>query len=96
MRADSDEAWCLALHDSEVASVAQTVRLSPNGAESGTVTVPEWRGRGFAAAAVSEWALRPELSDHALFFNTDWKNVSSQRVAQRLGLRLFGAGYAIT
>ena len=75
--------------------MAQTVRLSPDGADSGTVTVPEWRGRGFAAAAVSEWALRPELSDHVLY-STDSKNVSSQRVAQRLGLRLFGAGYAIT
>lgn len=76
--------------------MAQTVRLIPDGAESGTVTVPEWRGRGFAAAAVSEWALRPELSDHVLFYRTDSKNVSSQRVAQRLGPRLFGAGYAIT
>ncbi len=95
-RADFDEPWCLAHHDGEVASMAQTVRLSPDGAESGIVAVPEWRGRGFAAAAVSEWALRPDLSDHVLFYSTDSKNVSSQRVAQRLGLRLFGAGYAIT
>ncbi len=76
--------------------MAQTVRLSPDGAESGTVAVPEWQGRGFAAAAVSEWALRPELSDRVLFYGTDSENVSSQRVAQRRGLRLFGAGYVIT
>ena len=73
--------------------MAQTVRLSPDGTESGIVTVPEWRGRG--SAAVSEWALRPDLSYHDLFYGTDSKNVSSQRVAQRLGIRLFGSGYAI-
>ena len=60
----------------------------------GTDTAHEMEA--LAAAAVYEWALRPELSDHVLFYSTDSKNVSSQRVAQRLGLRLFGAGYAIT
>ena len=95
-RADFEEPWCIALHEGEVASIAQTSRLTSTGAESGIDTVPEFRGRGFAAAAVSGWALHPALGEHALFYSTKLTNVSSQRVAQRLGLRLLGADFAIT
>ncbi len=90
------EPWCFALHEGEMASIAETSRLSPMGAESGIDTVHELRGQGFAAAAVSGWALHPGLRNQILFYSTDSTNLSSQRVAQRLDLRLLGADFAIT
>ena len=88
--------WCIALHEDEIASIGMTARLGPAGAESGVVTVPEFRGRGFAAAAVSGWASHPELQHRSLFYSTQSTNVSSQRVAARLGLRFLGASLRLT
>ena len=88
--------WCVALHGDEIASIALTVGLGPASAEVGVTTVTEFRGRGFAAAATAGWASLPAHSGRILFYSTDRTNVSSQRVTQRLGLRLIGARLTIT
>jgi hypothetical protein len=88
--------WCVALHGGEIASIAFAARLGPAGAETGVTTVPAFRGRGFAAAATAGWASLPALSGRTLFYSTSRTNVSSQRVAQRLGLRFIGARLSIT
>ena len=87
--------WCVALHRDEIASIAFTVGLGPSSAEVGVTTVPEFRGRGFAAAATAGWAALPAHSGRTLFYGAAKTNVSSQRVAQRLGLRRIGACLAI-
>lgn len=87
--------WCVALHQGEVASIGITARIGPTGAEVGVNTVPALRRRGFAAAAVAGWASLPSLHGRALFYGTERTNVSSQRVAERLGLRYIGSNHRL-
>ncbi|MGH2458180.1 MAG: GNAT family N-acetyltransferase, partial [Chloroflexota bacterium] len=88
--------WCAALRGDEIASVALSARLGPEGAEVGVDTVPAWRGRGYAAAATTGWAGHPSLHGRRLFYSTWRTNLPSRHVAQRLGLRFLGASLAIT
>jgi hypothetical protein len=88
--------WCVALHDGEIASLVETVRIGPAGAEAGVNTLPELRGRGFAAAATAGWAMSPSLGGRTRFYSTSATNRSSQRVAERLGLRYIGASFSLT
>jgi hypothetical protein len=83
--------WCMALQEGEVVSAAFAARLSEAGACLGVVTVPAFRGQGYAAAATAGWSRLPSLASRALFYSTDQGNVSSQRVIARLGLRYLGA-----
>lgn len=88
--------WCVALHGGEVASIRMTARIGPAGAAASITTVPALRGRGFAAAAVAGWASHPSLRGRALSYDTDRTYISSQRVAERLGLRFVGASLRVT
>jgi hypothetical protein len=88
--------WCVALHDGGIASLVETVRIGPKGAEAGVNTVPNLRGRGFAAAATAGWAASPSLRGRSLFYSTGVTNISSQRVTERLGLRFIGASFSLT
>ena len=87
--------WCVALQGDEIAAIAFAARLSPDAAEPGVGSVPAFRGRGLAAAATAGWAALPGLQGRALFYGTSRTNVSSQRVAVRLGLRFLGASLSI-
>ena len=88
--------WCIAFDGDEIASIAITVRLGQKGAEIGVTTVPEFRSRGFGAAAVAGWASHPVLSGRFLFYGASSANISSQRVTERLGLMLIGTNFSIT
>lgn len=88
--------WCLALVDDEIAALAFTVGLRAASAEVGVYTLAPYRGRGLAAAATTGWSRLPTLHGKTLFYGTSRENVSSQRVAQRLGLRVIGTSVAIT
>jgi hypothetical protein len=87
--------WCVALDKDDIASIAFTVSMGATSAEVGVNSVPEFRGRGFAAAATAGWAMLPALGGRALFYSTSRTNLSSQRVTQRLGLRFMGASLSI-
>ncbi|MGH2583977.1 MAG: GNAT family N-acetyltransferase [Dehalococcoidia bacterium] len=83
--------WAMAVGGRRVVSICHTpARMTERAAECGVWTQPDYRGRGYAAAVTAAWAeiLRP--SGRYLFYSTDAENVSSQRVAARLGLRLIG------
>lgn len=87
--------WCVALVGGRVASVAQTVRSGPDGAEVGVGTDPSFRGRGLAAAVSAGWSRHAQLSDRTLFYSTARQNTSSTRVTERLGLRFLGSTFAV-
>jgi len=87
--------WCAALDGGRIASVAFAARLGLHAAETGVATIPASRGRGFAAAATAGWAGHPALAGRHLFYSTSTTNVSSQRVAARLGLRYLGASFSV-
>lgn len=83
--------WAMAVVDGSVASIAHTPGpMGERTAEVGVWTHPGYRGRRYAAEVTAAWAdiLRP--SGRCLFYSTDAANVSSQRVAARLGLRVLG------
>jgi hypothetical protein len=89
------EPWCAALDGGEIASIAFAARLGEMGAEVGVYTFPKYRSRGLAAAVTASWASIPSLNKRALFYSTSKSNLSSRRVAARLGLRLIGASVSI-
>ncbi len=93
------EPWCIALAGGdagdEVAAIAFSACLGDSAAETGVTAIPAFRGRGFAAAATAGWASHAALRRLALFYSTTETNVSSQRVAQRLGLRFLGTRLSI-
>lgn len=90
------EPWVVALEGDTIAAMAFAARIGPRAAETGVYTFPGFRGRGLAAAVTAAWSSLPELADRPLFYSTQTTNVSSQRVAARLGLPPFGAGVRVT
>ncbi len=88
--------WCAVIVDDEVASIAFSARLADAGAELGLVTTKAFRRQGFAAVATAGWSQLPSLRSRMLFYSTDRDNISSQRVAARLGLRLRGASLRVS
>jgi len=87
--------WCAVAIGDEIASLAFAARLSDIGAELGLVTAKAFRGRRLAAAAVAGWTRLAALQSRTLFYSTDRRNIASQHVAARLGLRLAGASLRI-
>lgn len=87
--------WCVALVEGEIAAMAFAARLGQAGAEIGVYTFAPYRGRGLAAAVTARWSGLPELAGRALFYSTLTTNLSSQRVAARLGLPRLGASFRI-
>jgi hypothetical protein len=85
------EPWCVSLEGGEIASIAFTPGMGEVSSEVGVATVPAFRGRGHAAAAVAGWAGHPALVGRTLFYSTTVGNRSSQRVTERLRLPLLGA-----
>jgi len=84
--------WCVAVEDEAIAAIAFAARLTPRSAAVGVYTFPSYRGRGLAAAVAARWTGLTPLADHALFYGTSAANVSSQKVAERLGLQRIGLG----
>ena len=87
--------WCAARIAGEIAAMVFAARLGPEGAETGVYTFPAYRGRGLGAAVTAAWSRLPALADRSLFYSTHLTNRSSQRVAERLGLRRFAHGIAL-
>lgn len=90
------EPWCVALVDGHVASIAETVRSGPDGAEVGVDTAVGFRGLGLGAAAAAGWSGHPQLKQRALFYGTGRDNPSSRRVTDRLVLRFLGSTFAVS
>jgi hypothetical protein len=83
--------WTMILDGGRAVSICHTPHaVTERGAECGVWTDPAFRGRGYAAAVTAAWAALMRPSGRHLFYSTDAHNVSSQRVAERLRLRLIG------
>jgi RimJ/RimL family protein N-acetyltransferase len=83
--------WAIAVDGERVASICHTPRpMTARATECGVWSHPEFRGRGHAAAVTAAWVELVRPSGRHLFYSTDENNRSSQRVAERLGLRLLG------
>lgn len=82
--------WAMLLNDGQLVATCHAARFSAFAAEAGVWTAPAFRGRGYAAAVTAAWANHPVLRGRNLYYSTTEDNLSSQRVAARLGLRPLG------
>lgn len=82
--------WAMATIDGRVVAICHSARLTDRGAEASVWTDPGFRGQGHAAAVTAAWASLLAPSGRRLFYSTSATNLSSQRVAARLNLRLIG------
>jgi hypothetical protein len=88
---------CLAtVVDGHAVSICFSARLSGEAAEAGVETIAAYRGRGLAPAAVAAWAAAVREEGREPLYCTSFDNVASRRVAETLGLVLYGVDLAFT
>jgi RimJ/RimL family protein N-acetyltransferase len=88
--------WAAATDGDRVLAVCETARWSVHGAEAGVWTLAGARGRGLAASVVAAWASQCAKRVPRLYYSTSADNLSSQRVAERLGLPPIGELWFLT
>jgi RimJ/RimL family protein N-acetyltransferase len=84
------------LHDGVGVSVCFSSRIGPGAMAAGVETVPEFRGRGYAASATAAWGTAVRAVGRIPFYGTSWDNLASQGVARRLGLIMHASGTSWT
>jgi hypothetical protein len=77
-------------------SLCASVRITAAAHAAGVETLPAFRRRGHAVAAVAGWADAVRRLGATPLYSTSWENVASQSVAARLGLPLFGVDFHVT
>ncbi|MBV9577636.1 MAG: GNAT family N-acetyltransferase, partial [Chloroflexi bacterium] len=82
--------WAMAVDNALVIAICHTARNGGRGVEAGVWTRPGFRGRGHAAAVTAAWSAQLRSDERWVFYSTGRTNLSSQRVAARLGLRPLG------
>ncbi|MGA5545326.1 GNAT family N-acetyltransferase [Mycobacterium sp. NPDC051198] len=88
--------WAAATDGGQVLAVCETARWSVHGTEAGVWTLAGVRGRGLAASVVGAWATQCAKRVPRLYYSTSADNLSSQRVAERLGLPPVGELWFLT
>ncbi len=77
-------------------SICQSVRKSEEAEEAGVDTLLSHRGKGYAAQVVAGWAGIVREQGRIPLYSTSWDNRASQRVAEKLGLELYGVDIHIS
>ena len=77
-------------------SVCRSVRISPKAHEAGVETLPNYRGRGYAADVVLGWTHMVQTMGVVPMYSTSWSNQALQAVAKKLGLVMFGTDFHVT
>jgi hypothetical protein len=87
---------CLAVVEGGRAlSVCFSARVGERACEAGVETLPEHRGRGMAGSAVAAWAVEVRRRGKVPLYSTSWENRSSRRLAEKLGLRMYGEDWHV-
>ncbi|MDF2652984.1 MAG: FR47-like family protein [Paenibacillus sp.] len=76
-------------------SVCFSARNSDKASEAGVETLEDYRGKGYAVRVASSWAKAILQSQRIPLYSTSWDNYSSQSVAKRLQLHLYGTDISI-
>lgn len=92
------ESWpCYAIiSGGQAVSICYSSRCTAYVAEAGVDTVPEFRGRGYAAQVTAAWAQAVRAAGITPVYSTSADNHASQTVARKLGLREFGWDVQVT
>jgi hypothetical protein len=77
-------------------SVCRSVRITSRAHEAGLETLAPFRGKGYAAQATAGWAMAVRAAGCIPLYSTSAENLSSQSVATRLGLELYGVSFSIS
>lgn len=77
-------------------SLCCSVRIGEAAHEAGVETHPEFRGRGYAVAAVTAWASAVRRVGAIPLYSTSWENEASMAVARRAGLVQYGSTFHLT
>jgi hypothetical protein len=83
------------VRDGVAVSIGYSARMTPDAAEAGVDTAEEFRGQGFASAVTLAWAAAIRRMGRVPLYSTSWDNVASLRVANKLGLMIYGAELSI-
>jgi len=83
------------VREGRAVSICTSAAVSPRAHSAGVETLAAYRGRGFAAQAVTAWARAVQTLGAVPFYATTFDNLSSQRVARRLGLDLVGSEFSV-
>ncbi len=84
------------LEQASAVAVCFCSRVGGRAAEAGVETVPAFRGRGYAAAAVATWAAGVRRRGLLPLYSTSWDNLASQGVARKLGMQLYGEDWSVS
>jgi GNAT superfamily N-acetyltransferase len=79
------------LHDGAAVSVCFSSRIGAAACAAGVETLPDFRGRGYAAAVTAAWGAAVRATGRIPLYSTSWDNHHSRSVARRLGLVMFGS-----
>jgi hypothetical protein len=79
------------IRDGVAVSICFSARLTCEAAEAGVDTAPAHRGQGLAVSVVAVWADAIRRMNRIPLYSTSWDNLSSQRVASKLGLVMYGS-----
>lgn len=70
-------------------------RIPDQVTHAGVETAEAFRGHGYATAAVVGWAAEVRRQGLIPLYGTTWDNLASQRIAQKLGMVLYGEDWSI-
>ncbi|MCL2833194.1 MAG: GNAT family N-acetyltransferase [Treponema sp.] len=81
--------------EGRLVSQCRSVRRSPKAHEAGLETLPDYRGRGYAAIVTAGWAAAVRDLGALPFYTTSWNNTGSRSVARKLGLYYYGNSFSV-
>lgn len=84
------------VEEGRAVSVCRSVRITAGAHEAGVETLPDYRGKGYAADVTAGWALQVRSLGAVAMYSTSWENAASQGVARKLRLVQYGADFHIT
>jgi RimJ/RimL family protein N-acetyltransferase len=76
-------------------AVCFCARITDRAAEASVETIPAFRRRGYAAAAVATWVDEIRRRGLLPLYSTSWENLASQGVARKLGMQHYGEDWSI-
>ena len=84
------------VEQNKAVSVCRSVRITPRAHEAGVETLPDFRGKGYAADVVAGWASLVKSRGAIPLYSTSRDNIASQAVARKLQLVRYGEDFHIT
>ncbi len=84
-----------AIEGGRAVAVCFCSRLPIVATEAGVETLPAFRGRGYATAAVAGWAAAVRRLGYLPLYSTSWTNLASQRIAHKLRMVFYGEDWSL-